>query len=181
MDAKICEPLSIRGQTVTRRDAFTAEEWAEIALAPMLASLAVTAADPSGLVGTLRESSAVAWSMRAAKTDEDTLASAIVTTYETPEGQEAARDALADIMRARTSHETMSEAIARLGRIARLVDERTPGEATAFKAWISVTALAVAEATREGGILGFGGGERVSEAERRTLASIDSALGLPAA
>lgn len=165
---------------MARRDAFTAEEWAEIALAPMLASLAVTAADPSGLVGTLRESSAVAWSMRAAQTPEDTLASSVVATYESPEGQTAARDALAEIARGRTTEETTAEAIARLERIARLVDEKTPRDATAFKAWISVTAVSVAEAARERGFLGFGR-QRVSDAERRTLASIDSALGLPAA
>lgn len=162
------------------RDAFTSEEWTAIALAPMLASLAVTASDPSGLMGTLRESSAVAWSMRAAQTLEDTLASEVVATYETPEGRMAARAALAEIAHGRTSQETTAEAIAQLERIARLVDERAPTESTAFKAWISVTAASVAEAAREGGILGFGG-HHVSETERRTLASIDMALGLPAA
>ena len=162
------------------RDAFTLDEWTDLSLAPMLASFAVTAADPSGLVGVIKESSATAWSMRAAQDPAGTLASEIVATYETAEGRGAARGALREIIRGRKPAEATAEAIARLSEVARLVDAKAPAEATAFKAWISATAMAVAEAGTEGGFLGFGG-EKVSEAERRTLAEIDTALGLPAA
>jgi hypothetical protein len=162
------------------RDAFTAEEWTDLSLAPMLASFAVTAADPSGLVGVVKEGSATAWSMKAAQDPAGTLASEIVATYETGEGRGAARGALREIVRGRKPAEATAEAIARLAEVARLVEARAPTEATAFKSWISETARAVAEAGTEGGFLGFGG-EKVSEAERRTLADIDTALGIPAA
>jgi len=162
------------------RDSFTAEEWTDITLAPMLASFAVTASDPSGLVGLFRESSATAWSMRAMKEPTGTLASEIVATYEDAETRGAIRGAIRELARGRTPAEATSAAIARLGEAARLVGAKAPAETDAFRAWISVIAEGVAEAATEGGFLGFGG-EKVSEAERRTLAEIDTALGLPAA
>ena len=42
------------------KEAFTPEEWARVVGAPMLASIAVTAADPGGLWGAVKESVAVA-------------------------------------------------------------------------------------------------------------------------
>jgi hypothetical protein len=170
----------IGGRHMTHGEAFTADEWTDLSLAPMLASFAVTAADPSGLVGMVREGSATAWSMKAAQDPAGTLMSEIVATYETAEGRGAARGALREMVRGRKPAEATAAAIARLAEVARLVESKAPAEATAFKAWISETARTVAEAGTEGGFLGFGG-EKVSEAERRTLAEIDTALGLPAA
>ena len=48
---------------------FTPEEWARVVAAPMVAGIAVTAADPGGLWGALKESASVAGALRAAKTD----------------------------------------------------------------------------------------------------------------
>lgn len=162
------------------KDAFTAEEWTDLSLAPMLASFAVTAADPSGLVGVIRESSATGWAMKAAKEPAGTLMSEIVTTYEDAEGRGAIRGALRELVRGKNPTEATAAALARLQDAARIVDAKAPGEADAFKAWISAIAQTVAEAGKEGGFLGFGG-EKVSAAERKTLADIDTALGLPAA
>ena len=162
------------------RDAFTAEEWTDVTLAPMLAGFAVSAADPSGLVGLFKESAASGWSMKAAKEPAGTLASEIVAAYENAEDRGQIKGALREIARGKKPAEATVAAIARLAEAARLVDAKAPGEADAFKAWISATAQAVAEAGTEGGFLGFGG-EKVSEAERRTLTDIDTALGLPAA
>jgi hypothetical protein len=162
------------------RDSFTTEEWTDVRLAPMLTSFAVTASDPSGLVGLFRESSATAWSMKAMKEPAGTLASEIVSDYEESEARGAIRGAIRDLARGRTPAEATTAAIARLSEVARIVDAKAPAEADAFKVWISETAASVAEASTEGGFLGFGG-TKVSEAERRTLAEIDTALGLPAA
>ena len=46
------------------RDAFTAEEWARVVAAPMLAGIAVTAAEPGGIWGAVKESVAVAGAVR---------------------------------------------------------------------------------------------------------------------
>lgn len=165
---------------MSSRDSFSAEDWAEVTLAPMLASFAVTASDPSGLVGLFRESSATAWSLRAMKEPAGTLASEIAAAYEDAERRGAIRDAIGELARGRTPAEATAAAVVRLGGIARLVADKAPAEADAFRAWISTTAASVAEAATEGGFLGFGG-TKVSEAERRTLHEIDTALGLPAA
>jgi hypothetical protein len=165
---------------MSHKDAFTTEEWTDLSLAPMLASFAVTAADPSGLVGVIRESSATGWAMKAAKEPAGTLMSEIVAGYEDAEGRGAIRGALRELVRGRKPAEATAAAIARLAEAARIVDAKAPAEADAFKAWISATAQTVAEAGKEGGFLGFGG-EKVSAAERKTLAEIDTALGLPAA
>lgn len=45
------------------KDRFTAEEWKSIVQSPMLAGLAVTAADPGGLWGAIKEGSGVARSL----------------------------------------------------------------------------------------------------------------------
>jgi hypothetical protein len=162
------------------KDIFTPEEWTDLSLAPMLASFAVTAADPSGLVGVIRESSATGWAMKAAKEPAGTLMAEVVAAYEDAESRGAIRGALRELVRGRKPAEATAAAIARLREAARILDAKAPAEADAFKAWISATAESVAEAGKEGGFMGFGG-EKVSEAERRTLADIDTALGLPAA
>jgi hypothetical protein len=46
---------------------FTAEEWGELLAAPLMAAMAVTAADPSGLIGLIKENFASAKSLIAAK------------------------------------------------------------------------------------------------------------------
>ena len=50
-----------------RREAFAPEEWARIVGAPMLAGIAVTAADPGGVWGAVKESMAVAGALQRAK------------------------------------------------------------------------------------------------------------------
>jgi hypothetical protein len=92
----------------------------------MLASFAVTAADPSGLIGLFRESSATAWSMKAMKEPAGTLASEIVTAYEDPEARGAIRGAVRELARGKKPAEATAAAIARLGEAARIVAPRRP-------------------------------------------------------
>lgn len=49
------------------KDAFAPEDWARVVGAPMLAGIAVTAADPGGLWGAVKESAAVAGAIGKAK------------------------------------------------------------------------------------------------------------------
>ena len=49
------------------REGFAPEEWARVVGAPMLAGIAVTAAEPGGLWGAVKESAAVAGAVRAGK------------------------------------------------------------------------------------------------------------------
>ena len=78
-----------------------------------------------------------------------------------------------------TPADVKARAIAALRDIGALLDARAPEDAPAFKAWLRQTAERAADASSEGGFLGFGG-VRVSDAEKATLAEISAALGLPA-
>jgi hypothetical protein len=156
---------------------FTAEEWKKLIEAPMLAAIAVTAADPSGLWGTLKESIAAGAALAKVKTDAaaDPLIEAIAAEYETDEGRRVARDGLKVRLGSGKPAEATSEAVAALGEVAPILDAKAPENAAAVRSWLASISQAVAEASKEGGFLGFGG-VQVSELEKATLAQVASAL-----
>lgn len=160
---------------------FTAEEWKQLLESPMLASMAVTAADPSGLWGTVKEGVAASRALAEAKTDASAneLVRAVVADYETAEGREAARDGLKAQFAGGGAENIKPAAIDTLGRVAALLEARAPEDAPAFKHWLYEIAERVAEASKEGGFLGFGG-VQVSDAEKATLDDITGALKLGA-
>ena len=63
-----------------------------------------------------------------------------------------------------------------LREVSVILDAKAPGDAAAFKAWLSDISREVAEASMEGSILGLGG-MKVSDAEKATLADIAKSLG----
>jgi hypothetical protein len=68
-----------------------------------------------------------------------------------------------------------------LQRTSDLLEKKaTPEEATEMKLWLAQIAQKTAEATKEGGFLGFGG-TLVSEEEKAAIAKVNSSLGLAAA
>jgi len=73
---------------------FTPEEW--ISESVMLAGLAVSAAEPSGLWGTLKEPFASGSAVAAAKADASSteLIKAVIANLETSEGRSAVQEAL---------------------------------------------------------------------------------------
>ena len=77
------------------KDSFTPEEWARVVGAPMLAGIAVTAAEPGGLWGAVKESAAVAGAGQGqGGGGGDALIGEIVAAYETSEGRDMARGVL---------------------------------------------------------------------------------------
>ena len=148
------------------RDAFTAEEWARLVAAPMLAGIAVTAADPGGLWGAVKESVAVAGAVRAAKADADPLVAEVASAYETPAGREMARGALKAQATGKPPAAVVEAALAELAAVAGLVAAKAPAAAPGFRDWLKAVATRVAEAGAEGGFLGFGG-EKVSRRRDR--------------
>jgi hypothetical protein len=159
------------------RDNFTAEEWARVVGAPMLAGIAVTAAEPGGLWGAVKESAAVAGAMGRAKAEGgDALIGEIVAAYATAEGRDLARGVLKAEARGRKPAEVVDAAVNELREVSALVSEKAPASAVAFREWLKSVAGRVAEAGTEGGFLGFGG-EKVSAAEKATLERLGTALG----
>ncbi|HRO12145.1 hypothetical protein [Amaricoccus sp.] len=159
------------------RDSFTPEEWARVVGAPMLAGIAVTAAEPGGLWGAVKESAAVAGAMGRAKAEgSDPLVGEIVAAYETAEGREMARGVLKAEARGKKPAEVVDAAVAELQAVTALVAAKAPESAPGFREWLKSIAGKVAEAGTEGGFLGFGG-EKVSAAEKATLDRLASAIG----
>ncbi|MCL2385112.1 MAG: hypothetical protein FWD08_03770 [Alphaproteobacteria bacterium] len=160
---------------------FTPEEWKTLLESVMMAGIAVTAADPSGLWGTLKESLASAHSVVSTKYDPNAteLIKALAAEFETGEGRATARDGLRSQLSSRTPPEIVSKSLEVLKDAASIVTVKSPSEAGAFKGWLQHISQSVAEASTEGGFLGFGG-VTVSEAEKATLAQISSSLGLAA-
>lgn len=167
---------------MTYRERFSEADWAGVIAAPMVASFAVTAGDPGGLVGAVQEAAATARALGQARREaaEGSLVAEVIAAWGDADSRTRLREGIRELARGRTPAEATAAAVARLGEIARSVEAAAPDEAPAFKAWLRDIAQKVAEAGTEGGFLGFGG-EKVSEAERRTLAEIDGALAGPGA
>ena len=150
-------------------------DWERVVGAPMLAGIAVTAAEPGGLFGALKESFAVANTMRTAKAGGDDLTAAIAAAYETSEGRDMARAVLKAKAKGKKPAEIVDAAVAELAAVSKLVADKAPDAAPGFRAWLKAVAEKVAEAGTEGGLLGFGG-EKVSAAEKATLHRLATAL-----
>ena len=75
---------------------FTKEEWTLLLKSPMIAGMAITAADPSGLWGLLKELFAGGAALTKVATDSNAnaLIKAVVADFSTSEGRSAARDGL---------------------------------------------------------------------------------------
>jgi hypothetical protein len=161
------------------KTSFTPEEWSMILGSPMIAGMAVTLGEPSGLWGTMKEGVASASALLHAKSDAgaSALVKALVADLETPEGRTAARDSLKAELGGKSAADIKAQVIARLARIGEIVDRKSPADGPAFKAWLRAVAEKVAAASSEGGFLGFGG-VKVSDNEKATLAEISSALRL---
>ena len=156
---------------------FTGDEWSRVLSSPMVAGMAITAADPSGLWGLLKEGMAGGWALLEARqsADADPLVRATAEDFATNEGRAAARTALQQRFTGTTFSGIKDTALAELKAVAGILDGKAPENAAAFKAWLLQVAQKAAEAGTEGGFLGFGG-VAVSDAEKATLAEIAAAL-----
>ena len=156
------------------KDHFTADEWGRVVGAPMLAGIAVTAADPGGLWGALKESTAVASSV--ARSDvTDGLVAEVTEAYKTSEGRDMARAALKGDLKGKKPAEIVDVALAELSAITSLVTSKDAAAGATYKAWLQDVARKVAEAGTEGGFMGFGG-VKVSDAEKATLDRLATSL-----
>jgi hypothetical protein len=156
---------------------FTPEEWSRVVASPMIAGMAITAADPSGLWGLLKEAMSSGWALLEAKQNQaaSPLAKAVVEDITTPETRAAVRERLQAQFKGVPLGELKSKAIVELRNVAAIVEAKAPDDASSFKAWLQDVAQKAVEAGSEGGFLGFGG-VAVSDAERATLAEITAAL-----
>jgi hypothetical protein len=158
---------------------FTKDEWALLLKSPMIAGMAITAAEPSGLWGLLKESFAggEALAKVAADANANALVKAVVSDFSSGEGRSAARDGLKADFAGGKPADMKAKSVDMLRQVAALVNAKAPGDAAAFKGWLRQISQSTAEAASEGGSL-FGGGVQVSDAEKATLGEISNALGV---
>jgi hypothetical protein len=167
---------------MANKASFTPNEWTKVMESVAVTGMAVTAADPSGLWGMLKEALAGGAALAAAKADPNTneLVKAVIADFETAEGRSAAQEELKKSFADAKPGDVVPRALGILRQASALLEAKAPADAPAFKAWLNSVAARVAEASTEGGFLGFGG-VKVSEAETATLADIAKALGTTAA
>src|SRR5215471_9747559 len=107
---------------------FAPDEWKLLLESVMVAGIAVSAAEPSGLWGLLKESFAEGNALMTAKMDPgaDALIKAVVADFETAEGRRTARDGLKEKLTGSKPAEIKPSASRRCGRLVRSSMPRRP-------------------------------------------------------
>jgi hypothetical protein len=166
---------------IANQQNFTPDEWSKILQSTMLAGMAVTAAEPSGLWGALKEAFASSSALAAAKSNASSseLIKAVVAEFETKEGRASIQEGLRQKLTGAKPADAVQRSLANLREVSAILDAKAPQEAPGFKTWLRAISQNVAEASSEGGFLGIGG-VQVSDAEKATLAEISKALGTTA-
>jgi hypothetical protein len=152
---------------------YTAEEWKAISGAPVATGLLVTLADASGPVGIAKEAMAVGKAIIQSASGE---APEIVRTLAETVKSGEVRPELPDIPKGDRT-QTKNALIGLVKTAVRTVETKSPGEVEGFKAWLVSVAAKVAQASKEGGFLGFGG-TLVSGEEEEALEHLNSLLGI---
>jgi hypothetical protein len=163
---------------MTDKKDFTPEEWTKVLESVMLAGMAVSAADPNHLWGMIKEAFASRSALNASQAEfgSNELVQAVIADLLTPDGRNAVQQALRKRVAGAGANELIQRSLTTLREVSVIVDAKAPGDAAAFKACLRRISQKVAEASQEGGFLGFGG-VKVSDAERATLDDISKSLG----
>ena len=171
------------------RDSFSVEEWAGIVSAPAAVGALVVTADPSGPMGLIGEFRAMTDSLKAyveAHAGEGSLMAAMkeyITTQPSQEEQDQLKqwaEGQQEQMKANKpkSPEELHQRIRDIVGVAiATLQEKgaTEEDLTSFRAMMVSVAEAVANASKEGGFLGFGG-TLVSDKEESILVQIRQEL-----
>jgi hypothetical protein len=144
---------------MTDKSSFTKEEWTTLLESPMIAGMAITAADPSGLWGLLKESFAGGSALTQAITsaNANALVKAVVADFSSSEGRSAARDGLKANFASSQPADLWKKSIDSLRQVSALLDTKAPADTVAFKNWLRQISQSTAEAATEGGgLVGIG-------------------------
>jgi len=161
----------------TRTD-FSPEQWQALRNAPQLVALATAAAGNSGLFGSISEGMAMASTIAAAVRGDQPLLKEIFGRDEIS----AAQDQIKGMLKSVTDRGAMNSFLqkaatdATAAALAALSAKGATADAAAFRTLLTGIGDKVANASTEGGFLGFGG-ERVSDGERQFLSQINALVG----
>ena len=173
------------------RDSFTVEEWGNIISVPASVGALVVTADPSGPFGLIGEFRAIMNSMKEYVADY-AAGSPLMASIQTYMTTKPSEEEEAELKRwAEEQQEEMKVNKPQTPEdLKQLIRDRTTEvlgmlrtkgateeDVNLFKDMMYFVAEAVANASKEGGFLGFGG-TRVSSAEESVLAQVKSELGI---
>ncbi len=147
------------------------DDWQTVVKAPFQAALAIVSADPGGLVAAAKEGGALASVMRGGDGTGGLVDELVADiTSDRPSMKEIG-------ISRQPKDQTLDSAIESMTEAVSVVEAKAPDEAAAFKIWLYSISERVANAAKEGGMLGIGG-ELVSADEQAALAQIRVALGV---
>jgi hypothetical protein len=161
---------------MAKQDSFTVDEWTLLRLTPSLVAGGTAAADPSGLVSSIKESFAGAKTMAEAFKRHGALElfSALAADSSIP-GMPDPKSMLGEGSREQQMVNLKAAVLVRVKSAAALVAAKaTQAEAQAYTAMLVSVAEQAADASNEGGFLGFGG-VRVSDKENAFIAEVKAA------
>src|ERR1700754_4473729 len=120
------------------KTSFTKEEWALLLQSPVIAGMAITAADPSGLWGLMKESLAAGGSLTKAMSDPgaNALVKAVAADFTTSEGRSAAREGLQEKLSGSKPADIKAQSVELLRQVSALLGAKAPEDAPAFKQWL---------------------------------------------
>jgi hypothetical protein len=144
------------------------ESWKQVVSGPVAALFAVSTADLSGPIGSVKEAQAAGRALLEAAKQADPT-SVLSTAFSAG----LTVDMASQVKQLAPSSDKLLDVI-KSGAAA--VGAKSPGELQAYKNTILSVAQATAEAAKEGGFLGIGG-TLVSKEEQAALAAIKAALG----
>ena len=161
----------------TRSD-FTKEQWRALRNAPQLVALATAAAGNSGVLGSLSEGMTAASAFAAAAKSNNLLIRELFSKEEVRAAQGEIRALLQSVADPSTVVARLQDAAIEAARegLAALRTGNAVADADDFRKMLGWLAEEVANASKEGDFLGFGG-ERVSEGERQFLDRLYAVVG----
>jgi hypothetical protein len=167
-------------QALALKASFNADEWTLLSSAPYTAATAVMAAAPNYTVGTAKEKSALITAVReeAASAAPESLLGLVADELLDGGAGDARLQAALDALQTNNAG-ALDAGVADARRVAALLGEKAPSDAAVYKHYVLNIARRVAEASKEGGFLGFGG-TQVSAEEQAALGRLGAALGVGA-
>jgi hypothetical protein len=159
---------------MTNQAEYSPEEWKAISEAPVSVALLIVTADISGPIGMTQEMIATAkTALEAGKQSSSALLHSIVASLEAKGGEKPQRPKVSG-----KPEEVAQAMLSTITADVAIVEQNAPAGVDAYKDWLMAIAVQVANASREGGFLGFGG-TRVSGGEQAALERLATTLGVP--
>lgn len=161
------------------QDSFSSDEWTLLRIVPSLVAGGVAAADPSGIFSSIKESFAGAKGAgEAFKANAGLELFAALAADRSMPGMPDAKTLLGEGSREQQMQNLKNAVLERVRSAVSVVAAKaTPAEAEAYRQMLASVAERAANASNEGGFLGFGG-VRVSDKEQAFITEVKAAASI---